>query len=77
MSPSLFMTPPPVWTAWPVISDCPFVAPGWALRSHQPTREVARYIVENPVPAGLVRDPCGYPHIGSDLWTIDDLLGSI
>ena len=40
-------------------------------------RTLARYIVENPVRAGLVRVPAEYPYLGSDLWSLDDLIASL
>jgi REP element-mobilizing transposase RayT len=47
------------------------------LRADQYSHHVARYILENPVRAGLVCHPREYPHLGSDVWTLDELLGSI
>jgi tRNA 2-thiocytidine biosynthesis protein TtcA len=35
------------------------------LRNEEDTLAVARYIIENPLRAGLVRNPLDYPHIGS------------
>ena len=47
------------------------------LRSEESAKRVARYIVNNPVRAGIVTDPRQYPHLGSDLWSVDELLNSI
>jgi putative transposase len=33
-----------------------------------------RYILANPVRAGLVSDPADYPHWGSEIWSRDELL---
>ena len=43
------------------------------LRDEAEARKCARYVVLNPVRAGLVRAPTDYPHVGSTGWTIDDL----
>jgi putative transposase len=44
------------------------------LRQDGDARRVARYIVNNPVRAGLVVSPRDYPFVGSDVWTLDELL---
>jgi putative transposase len=44
------------------------------LRDDDPTEGVVRYILENPVRAGLVDDPRAYALIGSANYDIDDLL---
>lgn len=44
------------------------------LRSDVDTRRDARRLLENPVRAGLARDPRRYPHCGSAVWSIDELL---
>ena len=31
---------------------------------------IARYIVMNPVRAGLVASPCDYPYVGTTLWDL-------
>jgi putative transposase len=46
------------------------------LRADEDARAVARYILENPVRAGL-RTPAEYPHLGSDVWNLEDLLASV
>jgi putative transposase len=35
---------------------------------------IARYIIENPVRAGLVMSPLDYPFVGSSTWSIEELL---
>ena len=44
------------------------------LRSEEDTIVVARYIVENPVRAGLVVSPLDYPFWGSSTWSREELL---
>ena len=47
------------------------------LREEDDAREIARYIVNNPVRAGLVETPEAYPFVGSDTWTLAELLESV
>jgi putative transposase len=47
------------------------------LRSDESATAIARYILENPVRAGLVTHPSEYPYLGSDVWTLEDLLESL
>jgi len=47
------------------------------LRAEEDSRRVARYILENPVRAGLVRHAAEYPFSGSDIWTMAELIGSL
>ena len=47
------------------------------LREDGDPRQVARYILENPIRAGLVANPLDYPYIGSDRWTIRGLVDSV
>ena len=47
------------------------------LREDEDAIRVARYIFENPVRAGLVASPRDYPYLGSDVWTLDEILGSL
>jgi putative transposase len=47
------------------------------LRPTDDAKALARYIVTNPVRAGLARGLADYPHIGSDVWTVDELIDSI
>jgi putative transposase len=44
------------------------------LRDDEATLTVARYILENPVRKGLVREPRDYPFSGSALWSWEQLL---
>jgi REP element-mobilizing transposase RayT len=44
------------------------------LRSDESVEQKARYILENPVRAGLVESPGDYPWIGSFVTTVEDLL---
>jgi putative transposase len=46
------------------------------LRASDEARDVARYILHNPVRAGLVARPRDYPFLGSGRWSIDELLQS-
>ena len=47
------------------------------LRDEDATLAVARYIVENPVRAGLVASPRDYPFSGSTRFTFDQILDAI
>ena len=47
------------------------------LRADEQSIAVARYIIANPVRAGLVSSPEEYPLLGSDVWSLRELLGSI
>jgi len=47
------------------------------LRSDEDARDIAGYILNNPVRAGLVRNPLEYAYSGSDVWSLKDLLRSI
>ena len=60
-----------------------FGAPLWqrfayerVLRSADAIHEAARYILNNPVRAGLVRRAEGYPYSGSSTHAVQDLLAS-
>src|SRR5688572_19928866 len=44
------------------------------LREGDDPLSLARYLLNNPVRAGLVRAPIDYPHLGSDRWKIADLI---
>ena len=44
------------------------------LRDDESTQRAVRYILENPVRAGLVEHPRDYPQIGSSVFTIEELL---
>jgi len=47
------------------------------LRDHDSTLSIARYIVENPVRAGLVERVADYPFSGSALWTVDEIVEAV
>jgi putative transposase len=47
------------------------------LRPDDDAKAVARYILENPVRAGLVQRAADYPYLGSDCWTVEELLDSV
>ena len=44
------------------------------LRDEEVTRVVAKYILENPVRAGLVKEPLDYPYSGSLVFSREQLL---
>jgi putative transposase len=46
------------------------------LRPSESPQLVARYILQNPVRAGLAQSPGDYPYLGSDVWSLDDLFES-
>jgi REP element-mobilizing transposase RayT len=46
------------------------------LRDCEDIREVARYILANPIRAGLALTPNDYPYLGSDRWTVAELIDS-
>jgi putative transposase len=47
------------------------------LRGEEPTLSVIRYIVENPVRAGLVTTPADYAFTGSGAYTIEEILSAL
>ena len=47
------------------------------LREHEDTSSVARYIVENPVRAGLVTSPSEYPFLGSSVYALNEILEAV
>jgi putative transposase len=47
------------------------------LRDDEATSVVARYIVENPVRAGLVASVLEYPFVGSQIYGLKDLIASL
>ena len=47
------------------------------LRPEEPEVLVARYIIENPVRAGLVASVFDYPHVGSDVWSLDEIVNAL
>ena len=42
-----------------------------------PTLRVARYVLENPVRAGLVTRVQDYPFLGSDVYTVEQVLEAV
>jgi putative transposase len=55
----------------------PLWQPGYferVLRRDEDVITATRYIIWNPVRAGLVDSPRNYPHLGSDVWSLDELL---
>jgi REP element-mobilizing transposase RayT len=47
------------------------------LRPEEDPKRFARYTIENPVRAGLVKSPLDYPLSGSDRWTMQELIDSL
>jgi REP-associated tyrosine transposase len=47
------------------------------LRPEEDPKRFARYIIENPVRAGLVKSPLDYPLSGSARWTMQELIDSL
>jgi len=47
------------------------------LRRSEDARSVARYLLAIPLRAGLVEFPREYPCLGSDTWSLDELLHSV
>ncbi len=47
------------------------------LRSDESTLAVARYILENPIRAGLVERAQDYPFLGSGVYSIDEILEAV
>ena len=47
------------------------------LRDDEATLSVARYIIENPVRAGLVRSPLDYPYLGSTQYPIAQVMEAV
>jgi putative transposase len=47
------------------------------LRDEERTFDVVRYVIENPVRAGLCADARRYPFSGSGRYALDDLVDSI
>lgn len=44
------------------------------LRENEDFRALARYLLGNPVRAGLVASPMDYPYLGSERWTLRELI---
>ncbi len=47
------------------------------VRQNETAKRIAAYIIQNPVRAGLVTDSRQYPFLGSDAYSLDDLLGEV
>ena len=47
------------------------------LRADEPTLRVAKYALENPVRAGLVTRVQDYPFLGSDVYTVEQILEAV
>lgn len=47
------------------------------LREHESTLPYVRYILENPVRAGLVESPEAYPYLGAGNMSVPDLLRAL
>ena len=47
------------------------------LRSDEAHLSIARYIFENPVRAGLVKDVREYPWLGSDRFTVEEIMSAL
>ena len=47
------------------------------LRPEESEAMVARYIIENPVRAGLVTRPSDYPFVGSDEWSLEEISSAV
>lgn len=47
------------------------------LREEDDLQAIARYILAHPVRAGLVTTPLDYPYLGSERWTVKELLESV
>ena len=44
------------------------------LRDSEDILMVAQYLMNNPIRAGLVARVTDYPHLGSDRWSVADLI---
>jgi putative transposase len=47
------------------------------LRKEEATIAVARYVFENPVRARLVATICEYPYLGSETFSVEDVIDAI
>jgi len=47
------------------------------LRAEEASCDVARYIIANPVRAGLVEDVRDYRYLGSTRYSLEELIGSL
>ena len=63
--------------AYALTSDKPLWQKGYyehVLREEEDAKEIAKYIIANPVRAALVDSPDRYPYSGSDKWSIRELM---
>ena len=44
------------------------------VRPEEDLSAIARYIIDNPVRAGIVKSPLDYPFAGSDMWPVEEIL---
>ncbi len=44
------------------------------VRPEEDLSAIARYIIDNPVRAGIVESPLDYPFVGSDMWPIETIV---
>jgi REP-associated tyrosine transposase len=44
------------------------------VRPEEDLSGIARYIIENPVRVGLVESPIDYPFVGSELWSVEEII---
>ena len=47
------------------------------LRESEDVRALARYLLNNPVRAGLAMSPIDYPYLGSDRWSVTELIDAL
>ena len=62
--------------AWKTRTQAPLWQTGFydrVLRESDDTRAVVRYLLDNPVRAGLVKDAADYPWSGSSQYTLEEL----
>ena len=65
--------------AWRKRSGSPLWQKGYwerVLRSEDDLLSIARYVIENPVRAGLVRSVKDYPFSGSERYTLDEIMAA-
>ena len=63
--------------AYALTSDQPLWQKGYyehVLREEEDAKDIARYIIANPVRAKIVESPDGYAYSGSDKWSIRELI---
>jgi putative transposase len=47
------------------------------LRADDDVKPLVKYLLENPVRAGIVKHPTEYPHLGSDRYSLEDLFETV